>query len=201
MKSIQVARIWDSAFDRANTDAIAAYGVERCELPPCLPGKRPALFTISPIPRSLMRNYVESAENEAVRITRAFECAVSRVDDYKSFDGQELRAWTPTRANGNRGMTDEELDLFSSADIAEIGAVAYLYNFLPPDVERTYQLPHSSRVVLGAQELRRAVLNLKSALETSLQSKAPQPDQGPLPEKPEGPGEPPGGATAPESVG
>lgn len=109
------------------------------------PGSKPMVFNLRRCARSQV-TYIQAATSAFDRQTRAFACCVAEIENFVTPDGAVVDKWRPASANPSRPdqpitLTNDELDLFSPNEIAEIGAVAETRSFLAPRYAPRFVLP------------------------------------------------------------
>ena len=121
------------------------------------PGRKPQLYHTREVKQSLWESVVMSADTEAERYRRAFQCGVFRVENVLQRDGSILPEWKPTEKETERGvMLDENAERFSANDRHEIGSAIFQRSFLAPRTVRAYQLPLTCQHALAQREFRLA---------------------------------------------
>ena len=151
------------------------------------PGEKPTTFYVGEVPHELW-SYVAAAESDHERAERAFQCAVTRVDNFVQSDGVAVGSWKPSNQNGQRkAMPEADMALFSPSERLEIGGVAYNHSFFPRRTDAFFRLPPLLAGVLARRIFRHADASQTSAPETST-------------EKPSDPTSPSSDATASDSA-
>ncbi len=133
------------------------------------PGRQPQRYHLREIKQRVMEPFVMATDVESVRHTRAFMCAVARVDSILQRDGSILpESWSPSGGPDAVCMADADMERFSASDRAEIGAIAFERSFLAPRTVKTYPLSRTLLRVLAEREFRLA--------DATPQSQAPSSD-------------------------
>lgn len=135
------------------------------------PGQRLTVYHVRAVPHALWQSYVAAAgDNEELRVRRAFQCGLERVENLYGNDGVSLDSWEPAgrSSNPNAIMKDDELNqCFAPSDVLEIGSVIYKHSFFPRRTEARYALLSSLEEPLFRRAFRRADQSPRSASETS----------------------------------
>ncbi len=135
-KLFPVICIADEAIDPDNSD-VDKYSRERDpSLLKFLPGERPAIFHTIRLPTSVVLRSVERMNTEAEKFTMAFMFGVVKVENFVEEGRREPYTWAPeeTIATPSAGklsaITEEEMNLFTPAEILDVGSVIYQRAFL-----------------------------------------------------------------------
>jgi hypothetical protein len=155
------------------------------------PGQKPTVFTIKRIDADAFAAFISDAATDALRYREAFRLAVTGIDDLVSMqDGQARQRFAPSGSRtlwGNRipCMSDDDLLHVAPVFVEEIGAVAFMRSFLPPNSAGSYQPPPLLLAAYTARLAHHGVAAIEKArsLEASRKSdepeaEAPTPDDG-----------------------
>ncbi len=156
---VLVSVLDDAIDDEAMTLAeVARYFESRdAKLLKYKPGRKPQLYHTREVKQSLWESVVMSADTEAERYRRAFQCGVFAVENVLQRDGSILPAWKPTEKETERGvMLDENAERFSASDRHEIGSAIFQRSFLAPRTVRAYRLPLTCQRELAQRAFRLA---------------------------------------------
>ena len=141
------------------------------------PGQSLTVYHVRAVPHALWQSYIGAAgDNEELRVRRAFQCGVERVENLVGHDGVAVGSWEPAAKsknpdNVNAIMTDEELNhRFCPSEVLEIGSVVLKHSFLPRRTAVRYALLSSLQEPLALQTYRSAVPSQSTASETSSSS-------------------------------
>jgi hypothetical protein len=116
-----------------------------------IPAELPTYFTIRPLSRELTRRIARVSTNEYSDHELAFQHGVIMVENHVDDGGRSIPSWKPTGISGDRNfITEEELSLFSIAQVDEIGSVIYQLSFLENKSCKRLRLPRTSRELLAA---------------------------------------------------
>lgn len=116
-----------------------------------LPAEMPTIFNIQILSRELVRRIARFSTNEYSNHEVAFQYGVVSVENHVDDEGRLIQNWKPGGvANGAPYITDDELNLFSVAQVNEIGAVIYQLSFLERKTHSKLHLPRTSRELLEA---------------------------------------------------
>ena len=106
---------------------------------PIKTGQRATRFVLRPITQSEMLGYVMQGATDAEKHARAFRASVDSVQGAWIDGRQQADAWAP--ADRRAPMTSAECELFSLAEILDIGGVAWTRSFLGQRIAPRYALP------------------------------------------------------------
>lgn len=193
-KTMKVVSVWDMAIDAvAMAEVSMDYARTRDErLLVLVPGKEPTYFHIRRIPASVFP-WVQDGETAFARQRRAFEMAVTRIDNLVGTDGTAVRSMAPSErtrigAAEVEHMSAADMALIAPAYIEDVGDWCYGRSFLPPGSEALYQPPRGSATALAvrltyeareASRNRARSANSPSAVATPNESSSPSSDARP----------------------
>lgn len=119
--------------------------------PYLLPAEKPTVFYAQTLSREIVRRIARYSTNEYSNHEIAFQYGVVSVENHVDDTGRLLANWKPGGiANNAPFITDDELNLFSVAQVNEIGSVIYQLSFLERKTHNKLQLPRTSRELLAA---------------------------------------------------
>ena len=119
--------------------------------PYLLPAELPTVFYIKTLSRELVRRIARLSVNEYTNNEIAFQYGVASVENHVDDGGRTIPNWKPSAVVNNAPFVgDDELNLFSVAQVNEIGAVIYQLSFLEKRMHGRLQLPRTSRELLAA---------------------------------------------------
>lgn len=150
-------------------------------------GMEPVRFTLQPLSRTEMREYVDRAEDDDEKYRRAFDLACVRITGMRDEVGHKIADIVPAReTRGLKKITAKALDELwemglSDIDFREIGAAAYWRAQAPKGFEPSWQVPLSSLTGLAmkARDSHRA-----AARRTSSSANAAATSGSPVPSTP-----------------
>jgi hypothetical protein len=160
-KHSKIITVYDTAIDHGRASApdkdgkipIVEYSNRR-ELaiiePYLIPAESPTIFTVQNLSREMTRKIARFSSNEYQNNELAFQYGVVSVENHVDNDGKLLPTWKPT----GEFITEDELALFSPAQINEIGGYVYSKSFLERKTWSKLHLPRTS------QELLRQILGV-----------------------------------------
>ena len=144
-------------------------------------GMRPALFVLRPITSTQLRGWVNLGATVEERYTRAFECALVRIEDWTPPDSSSSTTISIEHDRaGVLKMKDGELDRLMALGIVEtdwldVGCAAYTRARVPFGPGASSLVPPSSVLALGQAKLccQRAALNAQRSTGKSAAKGAP----------------------------
>ncbi len=122
------------------------------------PGVLPTVYVLREIPHRTF-SHVLSQASEGQRQMAAFQCALVRVENFRTDEGAIVMLNEQGFARYGKDtslpnvLKDEELENFGHDELLEIGEVAFTRSFFRKRTARVYQLPHTWRARLVAQAL------------------------------------------------
>jgi hypothetical protein len=156
----RVCCFWDTALDRAAVTAVdpatgdSPLGVyvanrdEKTIAPFIVPGKSPTWFNIKHLSRYVMHNLVCKGSTQEDKFSLAFQYGVTLAENVVDANNQIVNQVAPTGKTGDTSYwTNADLELFSEAEILEVGAVVYNTSFLAPRAVIRYALPFTSQEI------------------------------------------------------
>jgi hypothetical protein len=166
----------DLAIDHAASNIKAFVDTRKIEHLRYVPGRKPILYWLRPIPSELFTNFVEHGSGPEERWRRAFIVGVEAIDNIGPL-GRWAPSWPARQADGtdvmiidDRGFAEVRKMIGWLAPIYEIGRVAYERELLGKALDVgavSWSLPPSSQAVLDRLTPRRAVRTPPPAETTS----------------------------------
>lgn len=146
-------------------------------------GMEPARFRLKPLTQRQLREHVNAADSIEEKYSRAFECAILRVDNWREMPDDPPRTLhVERRRDGVEMAKQESIDALMDAgvkqlDIWEIGCAAWVRATVPFGCGAALHAPRSSLTAAVAQRQR-----CQSADVTSHDSPKPDEPREPQPE-------------------
>lgn len=166
-KTIKVITVYDTAinFDKATiidpvtkksplNEYIATRDFSKIE-PYLITGELPTIFHVARLTREMVRRISRIDVNDYTRAEFAFQYGLVRVENHVDDEGKTYPEWKPNGLQSFAGRTetvvsDEEMNVFSVAQVTEIGSVIYQISFLERKMQGRLQLVPTSRALLAA---------------------------------------------------
>lgn len=104
------------------------------------PGMKPTRFVIRHLTRSQRDDVMSTCATDAARNVRAFRYALVEAIDAYDADGGTFR-FAPSDTVGGVSLDELDAEVFSSAEIQDIGGVAWARSFLGRRITPVYRLP------------------------------------------------------------